>query len=298
MSYARHPRYWEEETRSFVFAVQDTIYRFPVALLTMLSPPLSGIFSIPPPPPNQKAGPPEGTEENPVVIPGVTKKQVDDFLSYFLKAELPLAPIETLDPKRQEEVAHNLLTVGSLWEVQPARESGIKLFESLNLGPIRILGLAREFGLHEWIEKAVLQLIPMVGKLTVDDALALGALTLSILVQAQHQIQLERANIAYTAPTLRPRIQVPLGDCVDHKLCVRSVDQNWWLVVGRKILHPERPIELRDITTLLETTPFPGMSVRCQEHMVRGWKQNWIDEDSIKAAAVKGVTEFFRCLRM
>jgi hypothetical protein len=56
----------------------------------MFSPPLTAIFGIP----ASVAGvdkdghllPQEGTEQNPIVLPGITVEQMDDFLSYFFKS--------------------------------------------------------------------------------------------------------------------------------------------------------------------------------------------------------------------
>lgn len=56
----------------------------------MMSPPLAAIFDIPASAPafdtNGKPIPEEGTEENPVLLTGLSVQVFDDLLSYFFKS--------------------------------------------------------------------------------------------------------------------------------------------------------------------------------------------------------------------
>lgn len=56
----------------------------------MMSPPLTAIFDIPEAAPtvdkDGKGQPAEGTEEKPMIIPGITSDQLNDFLGFFFKS--------------------------------------------------------------------------------------------------------------------------------------------------------------------------------------------------------------------
>ncbi|KAJ6532931.1 hypothetical protein DFH09DRAFT_1325942 [Mycena vulgaris] len=295
-TYKRHPTYWELETRSFVYRVEETLYFFPLAVLTMMSPPLTAIFGIPAVPPAMDAsGNEEGTEANPIIIPGITAKQFDDFLSYFFKSGL--IPVETLLPRRVEEIAVNLLTVGCLWDIHQATTYAKEVLGGLNLAPCRILELARGFAVHEWVEAAVRALIPVCGELTTNQALQLGPITLNILFRAKTAIDYERLCVAYVSPKLTTADDLNYGDCGTHKTCERVWRENWWTLVGKKILHPKNPMELRNVGAHLNSLSFPGMTPHCHEDAVNKWTANIFEEDGITTAAVAGVMEFNKFCR-
>ncbi|KAJ7489639.1 hypothetical protein B0H11DRAFT_2229662 [Mycena galericulata] len=291
-TYTRHAKYWETESRTFVYAVEGTTYRFPLALLKMMSPPLTAIFDIPFSGVMNKDGHVEGSEENPIILSGITSAQLNDFLSYFFKSAL--VPVEELPRARQEQFCVNLLTVGCIWDIGEATAYAKSVLVGLDLSSVRILQIAKRFAIHDWVEAAVRKLVPIVGTLGSDDALALGPITLNILNQAKCAIDTERLYVAHVAPKLTSADELNYGDCsqANHGSCERSVKELWWNLVGRKVLHPTNPMALDAIGEFLHRTTFHGMSQKCQDNMVIKWTTNFFEEQSIMDEAVKAVKEF------
>ncbi|KAJ6511627.1 hypothetical protein DFH09DRAFT_1333765 [Mycena vulgaris] len=299
-AYTRHPVYWANETRTFVYAVQGVLYHFPLAVLTMMSPPLTSIFGIPQSTAttadNVTVMAAEGTEANPIVLPGVTVQQFDDLLSYFFKSAL--IPMEMLSTSRKQEVCINLLSVGSLWEIDEAKQYAKDVLRGMNLPAERILQIARQFAIHEWIDDAVRTLIPNCGSLNNTQALILGPITLNILYQAKTELAAECMLVAHVAPTLTSADYMAYGACRDHKSCERGVKTHWWTLVGKKFLHPKNPMALGAIGTHLSKIVFPGMTPKCQEDMVFQWTTNVFQQEDIVQAAVEAVVKFNQCYRL
>ncbi|KAJ7710721.1 hypothetical protein B0H17DRAFT_1190415 [Mycena rosella] len=272
-----------------------------------MSPPLTAIFGIPPATPivgrDGKAVNVEGTEDNPIVLSGVTSAQLDDFLAFFFKSELPDAE-KCLDPTpdRSEEIGVNLLTVGCLWDIKEAKSHAKQLLEGLKLPPLRILQLAREFAVYEWVEAAVKELIPMCstakGTFNSDDVLKLGPTTLSILFQAKCAIEYERQCIAYVAPKLPPHDTLNYGDCSNHQSCEHAWKDAWWLHVAKRILHPGNPMPLKDIGAHLHGLNIRGMTQKCHDEAVNQWTANVFEEESLVASAVAGVLRFHKACQL
>ncbi|KAJ7502270.1 hypothetical protein B0H11DRAFT_2223748 [Mycena galericulata] len=277
-TYTRHAKYWETESRTLVYAVEGTTYRFPLALLKMMSPPLTAIFDIPFSGVTNKDGQVEGSEENPVILSGITSAQLDDFLSYFFKSAL--IPVEQLPCARQEQFCVNLLTVGCIWDIGEAKAYAKAVLVGLDLPSVQILHIAKR------------RLVPIVGTLGNDDALALGPITLNILYQAKFAIDTERLYVAHVAPKLTRADELNYGDCSNHSSCERSVKEHWWNLVGRKVLHPTNPMALDAIGEFLHRATFNGMSQKCQDDMVIKWTTHFFEEQSIMDEAVKAVKEF------
>ncbi|KAJ7725498.1 hypothetical protein B0H16DRAFT_1736161 [Mycena metata] len=294
--YTRHPKYWEEETRTFVYAVESTLYHLPLAILTRMSLPLTAIFGIPPSDPgvdkNGKPLPAEGTEKRPIVIPGVTVRQMDDFLSYFFRSA------EQLSPERTEEVAMNLLTVGSLWDIDEARAHGKSLLEGLPLSNVRILKLVQQFGIHEWVAKPVKELIPLAGKLDGWDTLSLGPTTLCILYTAKSLIDRERLSVAYSPPKLPESDKLDYGTCWNDKSWEQVWKENWWPLVGRKILHPDKPMKLSELAHHVRNLSLPGMTFKCHEDAVTALAINTWEFDGVVEGAVKGILDYHKACRL
>ncbi|KAJ6530968.1 hypothetical protein DFH09DRAFT_1326659 [Mycena vulgaris] len=121
-----------------------------------MSPPLTSIFGIlqstATTTDNGMVTAAEGTEANPIVLPGVTVQQFDDLLSYFFKSVL--IPMEMLSASRKQEVCINLLSVGSLWEIDEAKQYAKDVLRGMNLPAECILQITRQFAIHEWINGA------------------------------------------------------------------------------------------------------------------------------------------------
>ncbi|KAJ6494117.1 hypothetical protein C8R47DRAFT_1213785 [Mycena vitilis] len=297
--YQRHAKYYETESRTFVYAIEKTLYHFPLAVLTMFSPPLTAVFGIPPSAPgidehgNQLAD--QGTEKNPIILPGVTVEQMDDFLSYFFKSSL--TPISDLPAERLEKIGVNLLTVGCLWDIEEAKTHAKGILSGLQLPACRMLSLARQFAVHEWVDKAVRTLVPICGSLTNDDALAIGPITLGIFMQAKTALDLERVDIAFTPQKLKDAMDLNYGECDDHRACERAWKTMWWNVIAKKILHPRAPMALDKIGETLNGLSIPGMTPKCHEDAVAKWTTFYFEDEEIMLAAVKAVEAFHKCCR-
>ncbi|KAJ7454505.1 hypothetical protein FB451DRAFT_1408409 [Mycena latifolia] len=298
--YIRHPKCWESETRTLVYAVENTIYHFSLSVLKMMSPPLTAIFdipvSVPVVGPDGKVVPAEGTETNPIVLPGISVKQFDDFLAFFFKSDL--IQVEDISDGRKEELCMNLLTVGSLWDIDEAKAYTKSNLIQMGLPAPRRLHIARQFAIHEWVDTAVRELIPQSGNLDTDAALVLGPTTLCILYQAKTALEKERLLVAHVAPKLTAIEDLNYGDCVAHRNCERAIREGWWTLVGKEMLHPTHPMALDAIGTHLDKIVFPGMSRKCHEDMVAKWTSNTFEHEGIIEAAVAGVAAFHRYCRI
>ncbi|KAJ7701589.1 hypothetical protein B0H17DRAFT_1195364 [Mycena rosella] len=265
-----------------------------------MSPPLTAIFDIPTSAPvadkDGKVGPAEGTEANPIVLAGVTVAEFDDFMSYFFK--FALIPIDKVPANRREKICVNLMMVACLWDIAEAKVYAKEVLEGLKLPAARMLELARKFAIHEWVEDAVKQLIPLCGTFDSDVALQLGPITMSILYQAKTELDLERMYVAHTAPKLSTIGQLAHGTCNRHRDCEKAVKAGRWIYIGKKVLHPTKPMALADIGEHLNTFIFPGMSRKCHEDMMNDWTTNTFQQESLIESAVAGVTAFHKCCRI
>lgn len=208
-------------------------------------------------------------------------------------------PVAPLSRARQLELGMNLLTIGSMWEIQEAKIYANNLLVQLKpeLSDAHKLNIARQFAIHEWVDAAVRALVLVCGDLHNDDALLLGPITMNVLFQAKTAIELERKRIGHAPPKLPDSERLPYGHCPDHRACEKSVLAHWWNVVGRKVLHPFKPLKLEAISDLIGRTPFPGMNKKCYDDMVTTWGTTIFDEEYIMQAAVKAVKEFHSFLR-
>ncbi|KAJ7092826.1 hypothetical protein B0H15DRAFT_972399 [Mycena belliarum] len=292
--YTRHPKYFGTETRTLVFAVEQTLYHLPLAVLTMMSPPLTAIFGIPAssPTPGEAA---EGTETNPVVLPGVRCEEFDDFLSYFFKSEF--IPLPQLCAERKEKLGVNLLKLGCLWDIQEVKTYAKGILYSVALPPARRLEIARAFAVHEWVEDCVKELIPLCGSFDTDTALQIGTITLNIMFSAKSALDRERLFVAHTAPKLTPMDALNYGDCRNHSNCERAIREGWWALVGKKVLHPTNPMSVDAIGAHLSKITFPGMSPKCQEEMVAKWTMNVFQAEGVVRSAVEGVVAYNKVMR-
>jgi hypothetical protein len=208
-----------------------------------------------------------------------------------------LTPFKDLPRAGIERTGINLLTVGCLWDIEEAKTHAKELIAGLQLAAPRMLVLAREFAVHEWVEPALKILIPSCIDLTSDDALLIGPITLNILFQAKHEIDKERVYIAYTPGKLKDEDELNYGDCDDHKRCERVWKEAWWNYVGKKVLHPTAPLPLASIGGLLSRISIPGMTPKCHEDAIARWTTYFFEEDEIMKAVVRGVLEFHKYFR-
>jgi hypothetical protein len=208
-----------------------------------------------------------------------------------------LIPVETLPPKRKEELCVNLLTVGCLWDIAEAKTYAINTLSGMMLPSPRILQLARSYAIHDWVEGAVRELIPKAGDIDTDEAIMIGPTTLSILFRAKTQIERERMCIAHVAPKLTALEDLNYGDCLHHGDCQRVLKEKWFSLVGRKVLHPSKPLELDAIGAYLSNLYLPEITTSCYEDMVRKWTMNQFLAPSIIQGAVDSIKSFNMCCR-
>jgi hypothetical protein len=141
--------------------------------------------------------------------------------------------------------------------------------ESLNLGPFCMLQLAAQYHIQQWVAPAITALMNV--SVTVasfgDDANHLGFRVYTIIVKAKEMLEKERKLIAAYPPPLHSDTLHEAERswlCKNHTLCRRAWKEVWWSVVAKDILHPTKPLPLRDGITLLLATPFPGMLDECK----------------------------------
>ncbi|KAJ7748631.1 hypothetical protein B0H16DRAFT_1552724 [Mycena metata] len=82
--------------------------------------------------------------------------------------------------------------------------------------------------------------------------------------------------------------------CWDHRNCERVWKESWWPLVGKKILHPDKPMKLSDLGDHVRKLSLPGMKFKCQEDAVTALKTNTWEYSAVEEGAVKGVLDYHK----
>ena len=189
-----------------------------------------------------------------------------------------------------EGVYLGIINVCQLYLIESGMKFAIHGLQGLQLEPSRMIQLALQYNLTDFVKPAVTKLfkpIPIdpttfnpeqvaenaqakrgfapLRNLTPLSRAQLGFEAYAILAQAREAIEHETRLIAACAP---PIAIDPSWECMNHTLCTKIWKEVWWNIIGRALLHPMRPTLLSDLIDLLSDTKFPGMADCCKNDAV------------------------------
>ncbi|KAJ7728947.1 hypothetical protein DFH07DRAFT_757074, partial [Mycena maculata] len=98
------------------FKVENMLYKVHLSNLKKLSPVVQGIFEIP----SLGSGPPQGSDENPILLEFFTPAVFEDFLAWIYRVSWQL--LDNTDLVVKQRMLVNLLHVAKLWEINEAIE--------------------------------------------------------------------------------------------------------------------------------------------------------------------------------
>ncbi|KAJ7458754.1 hypothetical protein B0H11DRAFT_2286546 [Mycena galericulata] len=261
--FEKHPKYWYKDG-SMVFRVDNVLYKVHASMFEQLSGMMQSILSIPD---GKPADDPtrEGTEKYPLLLPGITGLEFNDFLLWLYRIGWePMA-----DPEERERIFTHLLKLSDLWEIKAGKAHAIENLETLVLPPSRRLELAGKFAIPSWVEPAVRDILNQkLTNLTDTDICAMGWKVYSMLVNAKEMLETETRRTALVAPLME---KDPSWECKNHSSCLSVWPKVWFERIGKKLLHTITPLKLSEIRAEVgkeDTLRHPGLADACQADMV------------------------------
>jgi hypothetical protein len=147
----------------------------------------------------------------------------------------------------RERICTNLLKLADKWEIEVAKKYAIAFLEKMVLPPSRRLKLAGQFTITHWVEPAVRQIFDKrITALTNFDVADMGCSVYMLLVKTQELLDIETRRTAFVPPEMTKDASY---ECKNHSSCLRVWPKIWFDRIGRSLLHPDRPIMLKDIHT-------------------------------------------------
>ncbi|KAF4596843.1 hypothetical protein EYR40_007468 [Pleurotus pulmonarius] len=260
--------------------IQNVLFRVDVASLQNYSETFKDIFSIPPSGPLN-----EGSEENPVILQGISVDEFEAFLTWLYHIAWRSFP-------HTEETLVSILSVSHMWQVQAGFDYAMDRIVELNLPAARMLHLGARFRIRDWVLNAVpILLATSARQLTDHDIELMGARVISIIIKAKEVVDEQRKTLAAFPP---PLSDAPSWGCETHASCHRVWRDTWWKVIAKAILHPKFPRPLTDCIGLIVETPYIGMSAQCKQEAILSITEqgNFSVEEEIRRRALDSILSY------
>ncbi|KAJ7165970.1 hypothetical protein C8R46DRAFT_1275372 [Mycena filopes] len=254
--------YWNADG-SIVIRIDGVLYKIHVSTLMKLSPNMASILAIPS---GKTVGDPtqEGTEKYPLHIGGLTVQEFEDFLFWLYRVEwTPMS-----DPVEKERILTSLLKVADMWEIDVGRQYAVNHLQGMNLPPARRLKLAGKYSIHDWVERAVGDIFrSKLSALSDTDIQDLGLKVYSIIVRGMERLEIEIRRTANVAPKMTSAGESDYA-CSNHNVCATTWKRLWWDKIGRKLLHPDAPIQCDKILEEVRKVSHKDLNPVCRLDMV------------------------------
>ncbi|KAJ6626522.1 hypothetical protein B0H10DRAFT_2211119 [Mycena sp. CBHHK59/15] len=251
---------WQKNL-AYCTTVVGVLYKIHISMLTKLSPDMGSILSIPD---GKDATDPthEGTELFPLLLLASKSRSSMTSCTGFT---VEWKPMDNLEEK--EHICTNLLKVSDLWQIDMGKAYAIRNLKDMYLLPSRRLELAGKFSIPEWVEPAVMAIFEgKLSDLTDMDLLCIGLKVYSILVRGMERMEIEIKRTA----NVEPRMVVdPDCQCQNHGACIAAWKRLWWDKIGRKLLHPDKPMKTDTIIGEVIRFAHKDLNERCRDDMVR-----------------------------
>ncbi|KAJ7716600.1 hypothetical protein B0H16DRAFT_1741127 [Mycena metata] len=288
--FVQHSVYWYEDGSVVVRVDDTTIYKIHVTMLKTLSNVIGDILTIPDG--KEKNDPArEGTLRFPLWLPGTNASEFEDFLRWLYRAAW-----EDFGDNFEERhrIFTHLLKLADMWQIKAARTYAIDSLKALPLTASRRLQLAGQFTIVSWVEPAVKHILESkLSALTLEDLAALGLRVYGILVKAQELIEVETRWTALVPPQMP---NDPSWQCQKHLSCLAAWPKIWFEKIGKWLLHPEKPIHLRDVKIEALSIRNSTLSDRCALDMLDIIDSITFPHEAIIAAAARGVIKYYESL--
>lgn len=165
-----------------------------------------------------------------------------------------------------------------------AKTYAVDALKHMYLPPSRRLELAGKFSLHDWVEPAVTEILEgKLSDLADTDLNRIGIQVYSILVRGKERMEIEMRRTANVEPALAAD---PDWQCQKHAVCVAVWKQLWWDKIGRKLLHPDRPITTDAILAEAKKLVHKDMNEKCRQDILRQMESNVVFVDKRVIAGV------------
>ncbi|KAJ7731988.1 hypothetical protein B0H16DRAFT_1732993 [Mycena metata] len=288
--FVQHSVYWYEDGSVVVRVDDTTIYKIHVTMLKTLLNVIGDILTIPDG--KEKNDPTrEGTLRFPLWRPGTDASEFEDFLRWLYRAAW-----EGFGHNLEERhrIFTHLFKLADMWQIKAARAYATDSLEALPLAASRRLQLAGQFTIVSWVEPAVKHIVERkLSALTLEDIAALGLRVYSTLVKAQELIKIETRRTALVSP------QMPNDSswqCQKHLSCISAWPKIWFERIGKRLLHPEKPIHLRDVKIEALSIRNSTLSERCALDMLDVIDTITFSHETIISAAACGVIKYYESL--
>ncbi|KAG6913414.1 hypothetical protein DXG01_007016 [Tephrocybe rancida] len=275
------------DSRAVIIQVENTLYKQLTGILRQHSQVLNDIFALP------QSFANEGTESNPIFLPGLTSAEFEDYIGWQQNLKRP-SPIGT----ERELYLCNVLKVCHLWNVEHGQEYAISELNMMRLPAPRMLQLGGRFSVRQWIVGAMETLLTTPFLILTDvNFEEIGLKVLSILAKSREAMEKERRIIALTPPHSS---DMPAGyGCYNHSSCKKIWVDIWFKRISMDILHPHTPLPFAQV--LQRATTLVGDShihQCCQDQLLTqlatGYTADQLRiEESVKASAIGAVCEFY-----
>ncbi|KAJ6624166.1 hypothetical protein B0H10DRAFT_1685839, partial [Mycena sp. CBHHK59/15] len=141
--------------------------------------------------------------------------------------------------------------MGSILSIPDGKDATDPTREGTELFPLLLPGIEVQefndflywlyrFSIPEWVEPAVMAIFEgKLSDLTDMDLSCIGLKVYSILVRGMERMEIEIKRTANVEP---PMVVDPDWQCQNHGACIAAWKRLWWDKIGRKLLHPDKPM--------------------------------------------------------
>ncbi|KAJ7779770.1 hypothetical protein B0H16DRAFT_1711022 [Mycena metata] len=264
--FVQHSVYWYDDGPIVVRVDDTTIYKIHVTMLKALSNVIGDILTIPDG--KEKNDPTrEGTLHFPLSLPGTNASEFEDFLCWFAW--------EGFGDNLEER--HRIFT-------HLLKAYAIDSLKALPLAASRRLQLAGQFTIVSWVEPAVKHILERkLSALTLEDLAVLGLRVYSMLTRRTALVPPQVPND-------------PSWQCQKHSSCLAAWPKVWFEKFGRRLLHPEKPIHLKDVKIEALSIRNSTLSERCALDMLDVIDTITFPHETIMSAAARGVIKYYESL--
>lgn len=135
--------------------------------------------------------------------------------------------------------------------------------------PLR-MNIALRYNRPQWIEPAFRDLVSRPCKdLSLKDVAEMGTEAYFAVTQTQSRLDHLVKSIAFWPPEVEHSIH-----CYTHASCKAIWEKAWWSGYAKLLLHPDRPTDLYQAVTELESTGIPGFNAMCKVWTLDSMRDN------------------------
>ncbi|KAL0579204.1 hypothetical protein V5O48_002827 [Marasmius crinis-equi] len=162
----RDPKYYIDEEMA-IFLVDMHLFRIHRHILRRESVVFDSMFECPPPAEGREGQ----SDDNPIVLQGVTRAEFLALMDYFYKGSFFKSES---DNKTTREEYIDLLSIATRFECIEARQKAVQGIEGHVLDPVQKIVLAQTYDVSQWLVPAYVELCQRDNPLTHDEALQIG----------------------------------------------------------------------------------------------------------------------------